>query len=123
MNEEKKRAIAVTARDFHQILKDAGVQLPQNCATVIIEAHVGGVVEVFYRCFADDETVTAAAQTILKVETQLKNPQPSVTERAQCMFAAYWRVTTGLVGEGWRDAWEALEEQQKGGWMQAVYAA
>lgn len=122
MTDIKKKAIAVTCRDFWQLLIDAGVKVPDYCADVIIEARAGGVVQIYYRCFADQKTVDTAAAVIFRVESELADKDHSSMDRAQRMFAAYWRVTTGLQGEGWKDAWEILPDDQKGGWIQAVFA-
>lgn len=122
MKEIKQKAIAVVAKDLYTKLQELGVKIPDNCADIIIEARVGDVVNIYYRCFADQETVDAMAAVMLKVNSELAEPHRFTDERAQRMFSAYWRTTTGLTGDGWKDAWELLADEQKGGWYQAVHA-
>ena len=57
MSEAIKITSVITTREFHQRLVALGIVIPEQCSHIIIEAKVGGLVEIFFRCFADEEIV------------------------------------------------------------------
>lgn len=126
MKEELKKAICVTTKDLWLMLQQAGVKVPDNCGTIIIEARLKDVVRIYYQCFADMEATQTAAGVIMKVDSELSDPQLTIDERARAKFRVYWETSTGATTEeekaGWADAWEALPREHKGGWYRAVTA-
>lgn len=122
MTDTKKKAIAVTSKDLWLRLKELGVTIPDNCADIIIEARVGDVVRIYYRCYADKEATEAAASIMFRVDSELADAPRTTYERVQAMFAAYWKVAGDRSDIGPGEAWKNLTEEQKGGWYQAVMA-
>lgn len=122
MNEIVKRSPAVTSMTFLKLLKEAGVNLPENVAQVIVESKAQDMVRVYYRCFADHETVNALVDVVMKVDREATSEELYPDSRAKALYAAYWRGTAGFIGEGWKDAWEMLSPEEKHGWEQAAKA-
>jgi hypothetical protein len=122
VEEIRKKAVMVVAKDLWSMLGELGVKLPDNCCDIIIEARVGDVVRIYYACFAGQEEAEAAARVILRVDSELADEPGAYRERAERAFAAYWKHVNNREDDGWKEAWDRFEGQERVGWYLAVQA-
>ena len=80
----ERESLAVTSRSFWEMLKEADVHLPENISEITVSAKASGVVDITYKCFADDETVNAITGVIAAHDqeniiglTEFPTPKPS----------------------------------------------
>lgn len=68
MKRKKVRVAAVPTATLWDRLKTAGIDLPANVSRIIVDAKAGGVVEVHWACFADEDVMEVISEVIVDVQ-------------------------------------------------------
>lgn len=76
----KESVVAISVHEFWRRLKQAGVQLPDNCRRIIIDAEAGQALKVYFECFANNDLAEVSSD-ILKIV--FNNPAKEATAHEQ----------------------------------------